>query len=77
MFGAALGCGAISAIVGALVYSNIPTRFTLGAVKPTIQYLSETKLKLIEPGKNILASKDIMVSEATFFCYIVLIIFYV
>jgi hypothetical protein len=58
--GAILG----SVAFGTLLYANLPTRITIGAIIPTVEYLADTRLKLIEPGKEagtILAGKDIMV----------------
>jgi hypothetical protein len=61
-FGSYLGYGAISALLGAVAYSNLPTSITLGSTAPTVDYLAETKLKYIAPGKNIMEARDITVS---------------
>lgn len=57
------GYGAALVGIGAIIYSNLPTRLTLGSVVPTIQYLADTKLTLLEPSKAPIASnKEIVVS---------------
>lgn len=58
MIGQYFGYGAISAVVGAILYSNLPTYLTLGAVTPTFNYLKDAKLKIIESQKNVLTVKD-------------------
>ncbi|KAF7632270.1 hypothetical protein Mgra_00008340 [Meloidogyne graminicola] len=58
-----LGAGAVSAVVGAIIYANLPTRLTIGSAIPTVEYLAATNLKLIEPGKGdaaILEGKNVM-----------------
>ncbi|WKX93511.1 hypothetical protein Q1695_011074 [Nippostrongylus brasiliensis] len=39
-----LGYGALAALGGALLYANLPTRLTIGAIVPTAAYLSKAKL---------------------------------
>lgn len=63
-FGAFFGYGAISAVVGAIFYANLPTRLTIGSIIPTVDYLAAAQLKLLEPGKeaeSVLAGKQISV----------------
>uniref|UniRef100_A0A0K0D0A8 Peroxiredoxin-like 2A n=1 Tax=Angiostrongylus cantonensis TaxID=6313 RepID=A0A0K0D0A8_ANGCA len=38
------GYGALAALGGAILYANLPTRLTIGAVVPTASYLSTAKL---------------------------------
>uniref|UniRef100_A0A915MAA4 Uncharacterized protein n=1 Tax=Meloidogyne javanica TaxID=6303 RepID=A0A915MAA4_MELJA len=47
-----LGAGAVSAMVGAIIYANLPTRLTIGGVVPTVEYFRKANLKLIERGKG-------------------------
>jgi hypothetical protein len=61
-----IGLGAFigSVAVGAVFYANLPTRLTIGALIPTVEYLADARLKLVEPGKEanaILAGKEIQV----------------
>uniref|UniRef100_A0A915NRS5 Uncharacterized protein n=1 Tax=Meloidogyne floridensis TaxID=298350 RepID=A0A915NRS5_9BILA len=59
-----LGAGAVSAVVGAIIYANLPTRLTIGGVIPTVAYLAKSNLKLIEPGKGdaaIFEGKNVLV----------------
>ncbi|KAI1718366.1 ahpC/TSA antioxidant enzyme domain-containing protein [Ditylenchus destructor] len=63
MFAAYFGYGAVSAVLGAVFYANMPTRYTIGAVVPTVQYLSEATLKKISSEKDVLSAKDIKASE--------------
>lgn len=53
-----LSYGAISAIVGAVFYANLPTRFTIGSVGPTFDFLKKASLKKIESEKDILTAKN-------------------
>ncbi|KHJ98628.1 hypothetical protein OESDEN_01382 [Oesophagostomum dentatum] len=39
-----LGYGALAALGGAILYANLPTRLTIGAVAPTAAYLAQAKL---------------------------------
>ncbi|CAD6192188.1 unnamed protein product [Caenorhabditis auriculariae] len=41
---ALIGYGAFAALGGALIYANLPTRLTIGAVAPTASYLAKAKL---------------------------------
>ena len=59
-----LSAGAVSAVVGAILYANLPTRLTIGSAIPTVEYLAATHLKLIEPGKGdaaIFEGKNVLV----------------
>jgi len=59
-----LGAGAVSAVVGAIIYANLPTRLTIGGVVPTVAYFSKANLKLIERGKGdaaIFEGKNVLV----------------
>ncbi|KAI6206149.1 hypothetical protein M3Y94_00873900 [Aphelenchoides besseyi] len=50
-------------LLGIFVYANLPTRITLGNVKPTIEYLKEGKLRLTEKGKHVQTNPAISASE--------------
>ena len=63
MIGQYLSYGAVSAVVGALFYANLPTRWTIGTVGPTFNYLVDAKLKKIESEKDILTAKDTTVKD--------------
>lgn len=45
-----LGYGAAAALGGALVYANLPTYLTIGAVAPTFAHLAAAKLVPIRGG---------------------------
>lgn len=60
------GYGAALVGIGAIIYSNLPTRLTLGSVVPTIQYLADTKLTLLEPSKAPIASNKEIVAKDLF-----------
>lgn len=73
-----LGAGAVSAVVGAIIYANLPTRLTIGGVLPTVAYFSKANLKLIERGKGdaaIFEGKNVLVCFFLHFlvCYLCLI----
>jgi hypothetical protein len=61
LFGSALA----TAFTGALIYANLPTRLTIGALVPTVDYLAGSKLILLEPGKEassaVLTGKEVQV----------------
>jgi len=48
-----LGYGLATAISGAVLYANLPTRYTLGSVIPTVQYLAKGRLLPIENEKPV------------------------
>uniref|UniRef100_A0AC34FWF5 Thioredoxin domain-containing protein n=1 Tax=Panagrolaimus sp. ES5 TaxID=591445 RepID=A0AC34FWF5_9BILA len=54
-----LGYGAVSAVVGAILYANLPTSITIGAAAPTVDYLLNAKLIKIDDEKDVLAGKQI------------------
>lgn len=57
-------CGSLIAAASAVFYANLPTRLTLGSVVPTVDYLADTLLKKLEPGKDAqsaLAGPDVKV----------------
>jgi hypothetical protein len=54
-----LGYGAVSAVVGAILYANLPTTITLGAAVPSVAYLSDAKLIKIDDEKDVLGGKQI------------------
>lgn len=56
-----LGYGAIAAALGAIAYSNLPTRYTIGAVVPTAQYLAEARLKKLDSERDVLTASEIKV----------------
>lgn len=58
MFGY-LGYGAASAVLGAVLYANLPTKYTIGAIVPTAKFLAEAKLKKINGEKDLLTAKEI------------------
>ncbi|CAD5224935.1 unnamed protein product [Bursaphelenchus okinawaensis] len=58
-----VGAGAFAAAFGAVFYANLPTRYTLGHVIPTVKYLAQGNLRLVEKGKDILTAKPIQASE--------------
>lgn len=66
MIGQYLGYGAISAVVGAIFYANLPTRLTIGAVGPTFKYLIDTKLKKLDAGKSPLIAAETSVNYCFF-----------
>ncbi|KHN88052.1 Redox-regulatory protein [Toxocara canis] len=45
--------GVVTALGGAIVYANLPTRWTLGNIVPTVQYLRDTELRRIEAGNKL------------------------
>lgn len=57
-----IGIGAVSVALGAVLYANLPTKYTLGHVVPTVKYLAEGKLRLVQSGKDIFTSKAVDVS---------------
>lgn len=67
-----LGCAAIVgglAAVGPILYANLPTRMTIGAIVPTVDYLADTRLKKLEAGKDAqsaLAGTDAKVNRLIF-----------
>jgi len=62
MLGPMIGYGALSAIVGSVLYANLPTRYTIGNVVPTVQYLAKGTLKgPFNSEKDLLSAKDIKV----------------
>uniref|UniRef100_A0A7E4VIQ2 Peroxiredoxin-like 2A n=1 Tax=Panagrellus redivivus TaxID=6233 RepID=A0A7E4VIQ2_PANRE len=63
MVGSYLGYGAVSAVLGAVFYANLPTKFTLGGVAPTVSYLAAAKLIKIETEKDILKGKQIIAKD--------------
>jgi len=55
---------ATAGILGcAFGYANLPTSLTLGAMTPTVKYLSEGQLTLIEPGKNPLEATSVKAED--------------
>ncbi|KAH7730445.1 protein-tyrosine phosphatase [Aphelenchoides avenae] len=62
MFGY-LGYGAASAVLGAVLYANLPTKYTIGAIVPTAKFLAEAKLKKINGEKDLLTAKEIKAAE--------------
>jgi hypothetical protein len=66
-----IGYGALTALSGAAIYANLPTRYTLGHIVPTVSYLANGKLLPIEKGLAI-ESGEIKVSKNSVF----LVLFY-
>uniref|UniRef100_A0A914I164 Peroxiredoxin-like 2A n=1 Tax=Globodera rostochiensis TaxID=31243 RepID=A0A914I164_GLORO len=62
-----VGCGAIAAALsGIILYANLPTRMTIGAIVPTVEYLAGTRLKKLELGhgaQSALAGPEIKAGE--------------
>ena len=58
-----LGYGAISAVLGAVLYANAPTRYTLGNVVPTVSHLAGAKLIKLNTEKDALTGKPILAKE--------------
>ncbi|KAL3084892.1 hypothetical protein niasHT_038665 [Heterodera trifolii] len=49
-----IGYGALTAALsGIILYANLPTRLTIGAIVPTVEFLAETQLKKLEPGQAV------------------------
>jgi len=46
------GAAASALFLGAFGYANLPTRLTCRAAAPSVKYLAEGQLTLIEPGKS-------------------------
>ncbi|KAK0411286.1 hypothetical protein QR680_005581 [Steinernema hermaphroditum] len=63
MIGKYLGWGAASALTGAVLYANLPTRFTIGAVTPAASYLAGAKLHKVDSEKDVLTAPVIKASE--------------
>lgn len=64
---ALLGYGALAAALSGILYANLPTRLTIGAVVPTVDYLADTRLKKLETGssaQSVLAGADTKVGRA-------------
>uniref|UniRef100_A0AC34R457 Peroxiredoxin-like 2 activated in M-CSF stimulated monocytes n=1 Tax=Panagrolaimus sp. JU765 TaxID=591449 RepID=A0AC34R457_9BILA len=59
MIGSFLGYGAVSAVLGAVLYANMPTKYTIGHVIPTVSYLSKAKLIKLDSEKDALTGKTI------------------
>lgn len=53
-----VGYGAASALLGAVLYANLPTKYTIGAVVPTAKFLAEARLKKISNEKDLLTAKE-------------------
>ncbi|CAD5231675.1 unnamed protein product [Bursaphelenchus xylophilus] len=58
-----IGTGAVAAAFGAVFYANLPTKYTLGHVVPTVKYLAEGNLRLVQKGTDILTAEPIKASE--------------
>lgn len=46
-------CGAVSALAGAILYANLPTRYTIGATSPKAQFLNKTILRKVISDKEL------------------------
>ncbi|CAJ0586830.1 unnamed protein product, partial [Mesorhabditis spiculigera] len=57
-----IGYGALAALGGAIIYANLPTRLTIGAIAPTAQYLASAKLVKIDDEKSVDKSKSLEAS---------------
>ncbi|CAJ0939668.1 unnamed protein product, partial [Mesorhabditis belari] len=56
------GYGALAALGGVVIYANLPTRLTIGAIAPTASYLASAKLVKIDDEKNVDKSKAVEAS---------------
>ncbi len=56
MIGYYAGWSVASALAGVVIYANLPTRLTLGAIAPTIEYLAAAPLKKIDNEQSIQTS---------------------
>ena len=63
MIGGYLGYGAISAVLGAVLYANIPTRYTIGNTVPKVAHLANAKLVKLNTEKDALSGKPILAKE--------------
>uniref|UniRef100_A0AC35GKZ8 Uncharacterized protein n=1 Tax=Panagrolaimus sp. PS1159 TaxID=55785 RepID=A0AC35GKZ8_9BILA len=54
-----LGYRAVSAMVGAIVYTILPTSITIGTATPTVDFLSNAKLIKTDDDKDVLGGKQI------------------
>ncbi|KAI6222392.1 Selenoprotein U [Aphelenchoides fujianensis] len=50
-------------LFGVLLYANLPTRITLGNVKPSVEYLKQGKLRLTESGKHVMTNPLVPAEE--------------
>ncbi|KIH60545.1 hypothetical protein ANCDUO_09203 [Ancylostoma duodenale] len=60
---AMFGYGALAALGGAFLYANLPTRLTIGAVAPTVSYLSGAKLIPIAEESRVDEAKMVQASS--------------
>ncbi|KAJ1370962.1 hypothetical protein KIN20_032806 [Parelaphostrongylus tenuis] len=60
---AMFGYGALAALGGAILYANLPTRLTIGAVTPTVSYLSEAKLISVGDEAKVYEGKVVQASS--------------
>ncbi|CAI4229683.1 unnamed protein product [Auanema sp. JU1783] len=58
-----LGYGALAALGGAIVYANLPTRLTIGAVAPAASYLAQAKLFPIKDDTAVEENKEFEASQ--------------
>lgn len=63
MIGSFLGYGAVSAVFGAVLYANMPTKYTIGQAIPTVSYLAKAKLIKLDSEKDALTGKTIEAKE--------------
>jgi len=64
MLGPMIGYGALSAIVGSVLYANLPTRYTIGNVVPTVQYLAKGVLRgPFNSEKDLLSAREVNASD--------------
>ncbi len=61
MIASFIGFGAASALAGAVIYANLPTRLTIGAVAPTIAFLNQAPLKKIDSEKDVATAETVKV----------------
>uniref|UniRef100_A0A915EF99 Peroxiredoxin-like 2A n=1 Tax=Ditylenchus dipsaci TaxID=166011 RepID=A0A915EF99_9BILA len=53
----------VSAVIGTVLYANLPTKFTLGRIAPSAKYFAETTLKKIDSEKDVLTAKEVKASD--------------